>query len=49
MGSFVKIILITCLFFIGTLVLAAPSHIDNVKGYTLNKDGGAYSFFKHGV
>jgi len=40
----VKIIFIGCLFFVSTLVLAAPSHIGNVKGYTLNNDGDLIRF-----
>ena len=39
-----KIIFIGCLFFVSTLVLAAPSHIGNVKGYTLNNDGDLIRF-----
>jgi predicted amidohydrolase YtcJ len=35
----VKIILVTCLFFFITSVLAAPSHIGNIKGYTLDNAG----------
>ncbi len=44
MGTLVKIILITCLLFVSTLVLAAPSHIGNVKGYTLNNAGELIRF-----
>jgi predicted amidohydrolase YtcJ len=44
MGSAVKIIFIVCLFVINTLVFAAPSHIGNVKGYTLNNAGELISF-----
>jgi predicted amidohydrolase YtcJ len=40
----VKIILIVCLFFASTLALAAPSHIGNVKGYTLNNAGELIRF-----
>ena len=44
MGSFVKIIIIVCLFFVSTSLLAAPSHIGNVKGYTLNNAGELIRF-----
>jgi predicted amidohydrolase YtcJ len=40
----VKIIFIVCLFFVSTSVLAAPSHIGNVKGYTLNNAGELIRF-----
>jgi predicted amidohydrolase YtcJ len=40
----VKIIFIVCLFVVNSLVLAAPSHIGNVKGYTLNNSGELISF-----
>jgi predicted amidohydrolase YtcJ len=40
----VKIILIACLFFLSSLVLAAPSHIGNVKGYTLDNAGELIRF-----
>jgi predicted amidohydrolase YtcJ len=43
-GSFVKIFFITCLLFISTFVLSAPSHIGNVKGYTLNNNGELIRF-----
>jgi predicted amidohydrolase YtcJ len=39
MGSPVKIILVTCLFFFIASVFAAPSHIGNIKGYTLDNAG----------
>ncbi len=39
-----KIIFIVCLFFVSTSVLAAPSHIGNVKGYTLNNAGELIRF-----
>ena len=39
-----KIILIACLFFLSSLVLAAPSHIGNVKGYTLDNAGELIRF-----
>ncbi|WP_297817620.1 amidohydrolase [uncultured Paraglaciecola sp.] len=39
-----KIILFACLFFFSSLVLAAPSHIGNVKGYTLNNAGELIHF-----
>ena len=39
-----KIILFACLFFFSFLVLAAPSHIGNVKGYTLNNAGELIHF-----
>jgi predicted amidohydrolase YtcJ len=44
MGCLVKKILIVCSFFVSTLVLAAPSHIGNVKGYTLNNAGELIRF-----
>jgi predicted amidohydrolase YtcJ len=44
MESFVKIIIIVCLFFVSTSLLAAPSHIGNVKGYTLNNAGELIRF-----
>jgi predicted amidohydrolase YtcJ len=44
MGSVVKIILIVCLFVINSLLFAAPSHIGNVKGYTLNNAGELIRF-----
>jgi predicted amidohydrolase YtcJ len=44
MGLLVKKTLIVCLFFVSTLVLAAPSHIGNVKGYTLNNTGELIRF-----
>ena len=44
MGSPVKKILMVCLFFVSTLLLAAPSHIGNVKGYTLNNTGELIRF-----
>jgi hypothetical protein len=40
----VKIIIIVCLFFVSTLAQAAPSHIGNVKGYTLNSAGELVRF-----
>ena len=43
-GVFVKIILFVCLFFVSTSILAAPSHIGNVKGYTLNNAGELIRF-----
>lgn len=39
-----KIIIIVCLFFVSTLAQAAPSHIGNVKGYTLNSAGELVRF-----
>ena len=39
-----KKLIITCLFFVSTFVLAAPSHIGNVKGYTLDNDGELIQF-----
>ncbi|WP_299082428.1 amidohydrolase [uncultured Paraglaciecola sp.] len=39
-----KKVLIICLFFVSTLVLAAPSQIGNVKGYTLNNAGKLVQF-----
>jgi predicted amidohydrolase YtcJ len=44
MGSVVKIIIIVCLFVINSLLFAAPSHIGNVKGYTLNNAGELIRF-----
>jgi imidazolonepropionase-like amidohydrolase len=44
MESLVKIIIIVCLFFVSTSLLAAPSHIGNVKGYTLNNAGELIRF-----
>jgi predicted amidohydrolase YtcJ len=44
MRSLVKIIFIACLLFISSTVLAAPSHIGNVKGYTLNQAGELIRF-----
>jgi predicted amidohydrolase YtcJ len=40
----VKIISIVCLFVVNSLVFAAPSHIGNVKGYTLNNAGELIRF-----
>lgn len=39
-----KIIFIVFLFIVNSLVFAAPSHIGNVKGYTLNNAGELISF-----
>jgi predicted amidohydrolase YtcJ len=39
-----KKILVACLFFASTLALAAPSHISNVRGYTLNDSGELVGF-----
>jgi predicted amidohydrolase YtcJ len=44
MRSIVKLIFTACLFFVSSLVLAAPSHIGNVKGYTLNNAGELIRF-----
>jgi predicted amidohydrolase YtcJ len=40
----VKILIIVCMFFVSTVVLAAPSHIGNVRGYTLNDAGQLIRF-----
>ena len=39
-----KIISFFCLFFVSTTILAASSHIGNVKGYTLNNAGELVHF-----
>jgi predicted amidohydrolase YtcJ len=44
MRSLVKIIFIACLLFVSSSLLAAPSHIGNVKGYTLNNAGELIRF-----
>jgi predicted amidohydrolase YtcJ len=40
----VKIVSFFCLFFVSGSMLAAPSHIGNVKGYTLNNAGELIHF-----
>jgi len=44
MRLLVKILFIACLLFVSSMVLAAPSHIGNVKGYTLNNAGELIRF-----
>jgi predicted amidohydrolase YtcJ len=43
-GAFVKIVSFFCLFFVSGSMLAASSHIGNVKGYTLNNAGELIHF-----
>jgi len=44
MSSLVKILFTACLLFVSSMLLAAPSHIGNVKGYTLNNAGELIRF-----